>query len=291
MRLWSRGHGLDILVGQAVWSGYAAPITGSWKVHSVPDFDSQGVRLSYVTSGRATVGQSPVLLMHGFASSIDMNWIATGWIKDLTAAGYYVVAFDHRGHGNSEKHYRPEGYGTDIMADDARRLLDYLSIERVHIIGYSMGARIGACFAVRFADRVDHLVLGGIGENFINGLPGTNDIIAALNATKSDDVETDVGRSFRAFALQTRSDLKALAACIGPVREPLPAEFLKQIRCPVLVAVGTEDKLAGRASALARRIPGAIAFDIQGREHMKAVADASFKRRVFAFLKNEFLEK
>ena len=250
----------------------------------MPEFTSDGVQLHYITSGAPAPGRLPVLLMHGFASNIEMNWVSTRWVADLTAAGYHVVAFDHRGHGQSQKLYRPQDYGSNVMAEDARRLLDHLAIPRAHVIGYSMGARLAAVLAARHPDRVGRVVLGGIGTNFVYGMQGTDEIAAALAAPDSVALISDVGRSFRAFALQTRSDLKALAACIRPVREPLPQATFAAIEAPVLVAAGTEDDLAGPAAGLASLIRGAIAFDIEGREHMKAVGDRSFKMKVLEFL-------
>jgi hypothetical protein len=52
----------------------------------------------------------------------------------------------------------------------------------------------------------------------------------------------------------------------------------------VLVAVGSEDEMAGSPSALAQLIPSARAFVIKGRDHMKAVGDRSHKAAVLDFL-------
>ena len=73
---------------------------------------------------------------------------------------------------------------------------------------------------------------------------------------------------FRVFAEQTKSDLKALAACIRGSRQTLSREQVAAIHVPVLVAVGTKDKVAGSAPALAALIPGARALDIpEPRSH------------------------
>ena len=62
---------------------------------------------------------------------------------------------------------------------------------------------------------------------------------------------------FRSFAEQTKSDLKALAACIRGSRQTLSEAQVAAIRAPVLVAVGTEDDVAGSPQELAALIPGA----------------------------------
>ncbi len=89
---------------------------------------------------------------------------------------------------------------------------------------------------------------------------------------------------FRAFAEQTQSDLKALAACMRGSRQTLSREQVAGIQAPVLVAVGTKDTVAGPAQTLAALIPGARALDIPDRDHMLAVGDKVFKSGVIDFL-------
>src|SRR5680860_632389 len=103
-------------------------------------FDSDGVRIAYMDEGEG----EPILLIHGFASNSEASWIVPQWVRTLTKAGRRVIAYDNRGHGQSEKLYEPDRYGAPEMAEDARRLLDHLGIERIDVLGYSMGARIAA---------------------------------------------------------------------------------------------------------------------------------------------------
>lgn len=94
----------------------------------------------------------------------------------------------------------------------------------------------------------------------------------------------DTARSFRIFAEQTKSDLKALAACMRGPREKVPPEKLGEITVPVLVAVGSKDVIGGSGAALAELIPSAQFLEITGRDHMKAVGDSRFKQGVLDFL-------
>lgn len=247
-------------------------------------FRSDDVELAYVDEGPRDGARPPILLIHGFASHIDMNWVSTGWVRELVAAGYRVVAIDNRGHGRSEKLYSLEQYGAPLMAEDARRLLDHLGIQRAHVMGYSMGARIAAFLALAHPERVVSLVFGGLGINMVRGMAGTGPIAKALEAPSIDDVTNPTARSFRAFAEQTGSDLKALAACIRSARAPITAEAVGTLRVPVLVAVGSKDVIAGSPGELAALIPGARAFVIEDREHMKAVGDKRYKAAVLEFL-------
>ena len=250
-------------------------------------FSSAGVDIAYLdsVSHDPREGAPVVLLIHGFASNVAMNWVGPGWVRALNDAGYRVVAFDNRGHGDSEKLYRLEDYGAPLMAEDARRLLEYLGIEQAHVMGYSMGARITAFLLLHHPERVASAIFGGLGVNMVRGMKGRGDGIAeALEAASLDDVTDPGGRTFRAFAEQTNSDLKALAACMRSARDPITAEAVAGVRCPVLVAVGSEDAIAGSAAELAAIIPGALWTDIGGRDHMKAVGDKAYKVAVLDFL-------
>ena len=243
-------------------------------------FNSDGVEIAYLDQGSGDA----VLLIHGFASNVNTNWVDTGWVQTLTRAGYRVIAYDNRGHGRSQKLYGVEDYGAPIMAEDARRLLDHLQIDRAHVIGYSMGARIAAFLAMAHPARVRSLVFGGLGLNMVRGVAGTGPIARALEAESIDDVSNATARTFRAFAEQTKSDLKALAACIRSARAPITAEALAALRCPVLVVVGEKDVIGGSAAELAALIPGAQSLVLPGRDHNKAVGDKDFKVKVVEFL-------
>ena len=212
--------------------------------------------------------------------------MGTGWVEFLQKAGYRVVAFDNRGHGHSQKLYELTDYGAPLMAEDGRRLLDHLGIAKANFIGYSMGARISAFLALAHPDRVGHLVFGGLGVNMVRGMAGTGPIARALEADSIDDVVNPAARTFRAFAEQTKSDLKALAACIRSARAPLTTEMVASLMSPVLVAVGEEDVIGGRAADLAALIPGARAYTIAGKDHNRAVGDRTFKAEVLAFFEN-----
>lgn len=243
-------------------------------------FQSDGVEIAYLDEGTG----DPILLIHGFASNARVNWADTGWVRFLTSNGLRVIAMDNRGHGRSQKLYRMEDYGAPQMAEDARRLLDHLGIQRADVMGYSMGARITAFLALAHPDRVRSCIFGGLGINMVRGMAGTGPIAHALEAESIDQVTNPTARTFRAFAEQTQSDLKALAACIRASRAPLTAEDVGRIACPVLVAVGSDDVVGGSAAALAGLIPGAQALEIEGRDHMKAVGDRRYKDGVLAFL-------
>ena len=247
----------------------------------MPTFDSDGVRIAYIEEGAG----DPILLIHGFASSIRDNWIDPTWIGFLTGHGFRVVAIDNRGHGQSEKLYDVAAYSPHLMAEDARRLLDHLGIQRADVMGYSMGARIAAFLALAHPERVRSAIFAGLGGNMVRPMAGTGPIAHALEANSIDDVTNATARTFRAFAEKTGSDLKALAACIRASRDPLTREMVATLKPPVLVVTGSEDVIGGKAEELAALIPGAKALTIPRRDHMRTVGDRVYKDGVLAFLR------
>jgi pimeloyl-ACP methyl ester carboxylesterase len=246
----------------------------------MPSFLSDGISLAYEVFGAGP----PVLLIHGFASNVEVNWVSTGWVETLVGAGYRVIAIDNRGHGKSQKLYDPSLYFAHEMAADAMRLLDHLEIARVAVIGYSMGARIAAFLALKWPERVSRVVLGGMGLNLVTGLADSEAIIAGLTADTLAEVKDRASRQFRIFAEHSGADRAALAACMISSREPMAEADVKRIEAPTLVAVGEADDMAGSAEALSALLPHGKAFIIPRRDHMRATGDPEFKRATLAFL-------
>lgn len=237
------------------------------------------VEIAYLDEGHGT----PVLLIHGFASRASINWHHPGWIKTLVDAGYRVIAFDNRGHGDSSKFYDPARYEPDLMAGDAISLLDHLDIEQAHLIGYSMGSRLSAFVAMMQPQRVRSIVFGGMGDNLFKGVGRWQPIAEALEADDVDKIADPVGRKFRLFADQTGSDRLALAACIRPSRQKISAQQISKIQHPALVVVGTNDEIAGSGQVLADLLVNGQYLPLVDKDHMKAVGDKNFKAGVLEF--------
>ncbi len=238
------------------------------------------VEIAFLDEGEG----EPIVLIHGFASNKEVNWVYPGWVTTLRRAGRRVIALDNRGHGESTKLYDPAAYHSAIMAEDARALLDHLGLGRADVMGYSMGARNTAFLAVAHPERVRSAVFGGLGVGLIEGVGDPERIARALEAPSLADVSDPTGHMFRAFAEKTRSDLRALSACIRGARQALSPDDVRRIDVPVLVAVGSIDTVAGSPEALAALIPDAQALVIPGRDHMLAVGDRVFKAAVVDFL-------
>ncbi len=246
-------------------------------------FLSAGVRIAYLDEGPRD--GTPIVLVHGFASNARVNWVTTGWVATLIGAGYRVIALDNRGHGASEGPHDPAQYGTAThMAEDVRRLMDHLGIERADVMGFSMGAWIAAHLALAHPERLRSVIFGGLAWAMVTGVGGQETIARSLEAESDAEVTTPKGRAYRAFAKQTGSDLIALAACMRGSRQPVPQEGLAKLDLPVLIAVGTRDDVAGSLEDLAALIPGAEALPIPNRDHMLSVGDKVYKQGVLDFL-------
>jgi pimeloyl-ACP methyl ester carboxylesterase len=247
----------------------------------MPTFTHDGTTIAYLDEGAG----DPVLLVHGFASNKEVNWVFPGWIAPLKEAGYRVIALDNRGHGASTKYYETERYHIPEMTKDVIALLDHLKIAKADFVGYSMGARISAYAASHYPARVRSATLGGMGINLTRNVSSGDTVARALEAEKREDVTDKIGLDFRKFAEQTKSDLKALAALSRSHQRTVPREDTARIRVPVLIVVGTKDDVAGSGPELSELIPGSKFVALEDRDHMRTVGDMKFKQAVIDFLR------
>ena len=251
----------------------------------MPIAQLSAAKISYLDSPASSDrGNLPILLVHGFSSSIKDNWADTGWINFLNDNGLHVIALDNRGHGNSEKFYNDTDYSIATMAKDVVELLDYLKIEKANLLGYSMGARISAMIAMLHPQHTARVILGGNGYGMIEGSGDWTIVRDGLLAPSMDDVTDLRARAFRRFAERTNSDRRALAACIMGNRQLFSEKEFNTIVNQVLVAIGTEDEIAGSGEKLAALIPNGQFFPIKNRDHMRASTDKSFMAEVLRFL-------
>ena len=81
----------------------------------MPSVNVNGCEINCLVEGTG----DPVMLIHGFASSLQGNWRAPGIVDAIVKAGRKVIAIDCRGHGRSGKPHDPDAYAGSAMADDA----------------------------------------------------------------------------------------------------------------------------------------------------------------------------
>jgi len=245
---------------------------------SVASFD--GTRIAYTTRGAGPA----VLLLHGFGADHVLNWDRAGVIDALVDHGRSVIATDARGHGASDKPHDPDRYSGDAMVRDAQAVLDHLEVERVDVVGYSMGAMVAARL-VPEEPRTQSLVLGGVGETVVPPQSGGRNpeaIAAALLADDAAAVGSATGRAFREFADATGADRQALAALSRSSALRYAVRF-DEIIVPTLVIAGTGDTLIRSPDRLAARLPSARLRMVKG-DHLGAPYHSEFKHAIAGFL-------
>ena len=252
----------------------------------MPNVTLNGVNLAYDDIAPPGPASRTLLLLHGFASNRNEGWKRTGWYAALQRRGFRTIALDQRGHGESEKSHDPADYGRPKMAADALALLDHLGVGRCEVFGYSMGTRTAMQLALDAPDRVNNLMLGGIGGKLFDPRPlGSVEAMAdAMSAEDPATITNEMLKSFRQFADEQGEDRKALAAFSAAESPPLERERLGTLTMPVLVVAGRHDDLAGDPEDLARVFPHGKGVALAGCDHFSAIPHASLKATVFDFL-------
>jgi pimeloyl-ACP methyl ester carboxylesterase len=206
----------------------------------MPKLESfDGCALFYDDQGE---GQA-VLLLHGFVGDINIDWVRSGILDLLLDEEYRVVAYDSRGHGLSDKPHDVAAYADDALTKDAQAVLDHLGLDRVALIGFSMGARTALHLAV-VDPRVRGVVALGVGKPAVPpdevDWSSYTSVPDAMLTDDPDSIQGDMARSFREMADAIHADREALAALMAAPRAEIPS-LVDDIRVPVLVITGVDD--------------------------------------------------
>lgn len=223
-------------------------------------FDANGVEIHYMISGKG----EPVLLIHGLYSSAVLNWQAPGIVAEL-AKSHQVIALDLPGHGRSDKPRDKDAYG-DQLVEDIVLLLDHLKLKKVHIVGYSLGGMIAGKLVAEHPDRVESVLLGGMGwfrdgsalQKFWENLPENKN-----SSTPSEFVNT-----------------------IGELA--IDQDQLEKIDVPVKVLIGDRDPVKGLyVKPLQRVRTDWPVVEIKEAGHIACILKPQFREELAAWLKEQ----
>lgn len=209
---------------------------------------------------------TPVVLLHGFATSSARTWGENGWLDLLADAGRRSVPIDLLGHGTAEKPHDPAAYA-DLEGWVAGRLP--ADDGPVDAVGFSLGARLLLGLAADRPARFRRIVTLGVGRNLFE-TSNSDVILRALE--RGGDPENPAAAYFARLADHPDADRAALAACLRAPARLLTADDCARVTVPVLVVIGARD-FAGPGEPLAEALPDARLVVLPGADHFSTPKD------------------
>ena len=238
-------------------------------------FDGQRLAWREVGEGR------PVVLIHGFFSDAETNWIRYGHAATIAANGFRVIMPDLRGHGSSARPHDPAAYPPDALPRDGHALIEHLGLTEYDLGGYSLGARTTSRMLATGADP-RRVIFSGMG---LDGLTA-----ADRRGGHFRHILTNLGKHERnspewfaeAFLKTTGGDPQALLGVIDTFIST-PIEQIERFAWPTLCVNGADDDDNGSAAALADALPNARYVEVPGN-HMSAVVKPELGQAIADFL-------
>lgn len=254
--------------------------------------------------GEAEGEGPPVVLCHGITAT--RRYVLHG-SRALARAGYRVLSYDARAHGESGPAPVGEGYGYPQLIDDLERVVaEQVGEERFFLGGHSMGAHTAVGYALRHPERLAGLVVIGptfLGEIRPESLAYWDGLAAALEADGIDGFVAYIGERqgidprwrdsvlrFTRERMLRQGDLGALAEAVRQVPRSRPFDSLDELRgldVPALVVAGNDDADPGHpyaaAAAYAEALPQAELVSESEGESPLAWQGGKLSRALAAF--------
>ncbi len=236
------------------------------ETHRFASFD--GVELAWTETGPRDPGARPAVLIHGYFSTAEVNWIKYGHAAKLAARGFRVIMPDLRGHGQSDKPHDPAAYPPDVLMRDGQALLAHLGLTDYDLGGYSLGARtVVRMLANGAAPR--RVALAGMGLDGLTHTQGRGRYFHRVLTNLGSFERGSPEWLTEAFLKTVKGDPEALLRILDTFVDT-PREAIAAIVQPTLVVSGVEDYDNGAAHEVADLLPHGTYRDVPGN-HMSAV--------------------
>ncbi len=245
----------------------------------MPEFfeSFDGQRLAWREIGEGL----PIVLIHGYFSNAEVNWLKYGHAAKVASRGFRVIMPDLRGHGDSAKPHDAAAYPPDALMRDGMALIEHLRLTDYDLGGYSLGGRTTMRMLVNGATP-RRVVLAGMGLTGVTKTEGRGSYFR--------NVLTNLGKFERgssewmteAFLKTTSGDPVALLNILDTFVDTSLAE-LASIQQPVAVICGEDDDDNGPADALAEALPHGRYIPVPGN-HMSAVVKPELGQAIADFL-------
>jgi pimeloyl-ACP methyl ester carboxylesterase len=223
------------------------------------------------------------VLLHGYFSTAEVNWVRFGHAEALAERGHRVIMPDLRAHGDSAHPHDPAAYPPDVLADDGLALVEHLGLIDYDLGGYSLGGRTTVRMLVRGATP-RRAVVAGMGLDAIERTgPGNEHFRRILTDAGTFDRGSPEWMAEK-FLQQVGGDPVALLRLLDSAVDT-PREDLTHIRTPTLVVVGADDEAHRSAEALAEVLPNSR-FTLLPGTHMGAVTKPELATAIADFLES-----
>ena len=266
---------------------------------AIPDANVNGININYNIFGQG----DPLILLIGLSSD-QTNWRQqTTFFKKF----YRTITLDNRGWGKSDK--PPGPYTIKMMADDTLGLMNYLGIEKAHILGVSMGGMIAQELAINYPERVNKLILGCTFARMDETSGFSPEISKELkvfgNSSRDDAsrqrlaisiIDSSFNKGSTRIILLPLMKIAIKSSPLNGFEEQLDAllahdaeDRLGRITASTLVIVGTEDRVVKPASSdvIANLVPKSKLIKLKGGSHaFSGEMSNEFNNTVLDFLRN-----
>lgn len=237
-----------------------------------------GLKLHYVERGSG----EPVLLLEGAYGTAETQWLEQ---TISLSKEFKCIAFDFRGHGKSE--LPPNEITRDLLVEDTLKFLDCLSIDKIHLCGFSLGASVAMRLSLILEERVKSLILCG---SFYKKDRKVRSGVAASRRRRRDlGWPEALNTEYLTRGKNHLEDLSKLLSKGFSQDKDFPLENLSRISCPTLLAIGDHDEYVDLRQSIKMHanIPNSELLIVPNCNHYKLVKSPIFVDASIDFLRRQ----